>query len=121
LRRTDRREESNGKTLEEALLPTLFPLDRCPIVFPFLLGESKSESSAGSFQDIDQQMALIIEKSLLIQDRLRKATGSASEWIAGPLVWCFSHRGSNWRLSAGYMPDGKKDVNFVSVSCLTLK
>lgn len=92
-----------GKTLMACLNPTLFPNEAHPIVFPFLLGESKSESSCGSFTRINLQMALVIEESLNIQERLRQMAGEECEWVAGPLVWCLSHHGPTWRLSAGYM------------------
>lgn len=113
LKQKDKREQYNGKTLEQVLLPTLFPQDHSPTVFPFLVGESKSESSACSMQEIHQQLAIVINESLLIQDNLRQATGS-TKWIAGPLVWCFVHRGSSWQVSAGYIPEGKKRVKVVS-------
>ena len=110
----DPREGHEDQTLEDTLSPSLFPKETGPIVFPFLLGESKSASSAGSIQCINRQIALMVEKMLRIQDGLRTAAGSASNWIAGPLVWCFLHRGSSWRLSAGYMPEGKKVTTIVS-------
>jgi hypothetical protein len=113
LKQRDRREMHSGQTVEEALSPTLFPQELTPSVFPFLLGESKSESSAGSSQARQRQAALIINESLLIQDRLRKAT-SSTKWIAGPLVWYFSQKGSQWQVSAGYIPEGKKHVKAVS-------
>ena len=110
----DAREGHEGQTLEDTLSPSLFAKELSSIVFPFLLGESKSASSAGSFQGINHQIALIVEKMLRIQDGLRAAASSESKWIAGPMVWCFLHRGSSWRLSAGYMPEGKKDTTIVS-------
>ena len=113
LKHKDKREEYSGQTVEEALSPTLFPQNWSPMVFPFLLVESKTDSSTDSFQAIHQQLALLANESLLIQDRLRKAA-SSTKWIAGPLVWCLSHKGPWWQLSAGYNTDKKKRVRVVS-------
>jgi hypothetical protein len=93
----------NDQTLLSCLNPTLFENKHRQVVFPFLVGESKSDSSSGSFSRIHLQMALVVEESLRIQERLRQMVGASCRWHAGPLVWCLSHRGHDWRMSAGYM------------------
>lgn len=114
LSQRDPREGHEDQTIEDSLSPSLYPKETNPTVFPFLLVEAKSASSAGSIKGINRQVALTVEKMLRIQDGLRNAAGSESKWIAGPLVWCFLYRGSSWRLCAGYIPEGKKATTFVS-------
>jgi hypothetical protein len=104
----NRKAASPTQTLEDSLAATLFPHAKISAIFPFIVGESKSETSSGSFSRIDSQIALVVEKSLRIQEELRQMTESESVWVAGPLVWCLSHCGPLWRVSAGYM---KKENN----------
>ncbi|CAJ2509175.1 Uu.00g142010.m01.CDS01 [Anthostomella pinea] len=94
-------------TLEERLNPTLFPHDLKPQVFPFLLLEAKSQDHA-SFERIDNQTGLMIHKCLAIQQRLRDATSSVSQWIAGPLCWYISSIGASWRIAAGYAVESSR-------------
>ncbi|KAK8009764.1 ABC transporter [Apiospora arundinis] len=94
-------------TLEERLEPTLFPNDLKPQVFPFLLLEAKTGSSA-SFQEIDDQSGVMLHKCLTIQQRLRDAISPASKWIAGPLCWYISSCGATWRIAAGYAVDSSR-------------
>jgi hypothetical protein len=114
LQQQDPRADFSGQTLEQSLRPSLFPGQENPIVFPFLLEESKSEVAGSSFRKVDQQIALILEEALLIQDRLRKASGKKDKWISGPLVWYFSNKGAHWRVAAGYISDGTNGAKLVS-------
>jgi hypothetical protein len=98
---------------EGCLKTSLCPNDKNPAVFPFIVGESKSGNKS-SFGKIDLQVALAIKKSLDIQDGLCKKTGPKRTWVAGPLVWCITHLGSSWRVSAGYMPN-RKHCKIVSI------
>lgn len=103
---------SGLRTPEEELEPTLFPNDTKPGVFPFLLMESK-RLKGSSFETIDQQMAIIIHKSLSIQRRLHASACSGSSWTDSPLCWSLSHIGPTWRLAAGYDVNNS-DGNVVS-------
>jgi hypothetical protein len=111
LKQKDKREGHRTQTLEDSLLPTLFPQEMSRMVFPFLVGEAKSESGP-PFHAVHRQAAIIIHESLLIQDHLRRATGTMKR-VAGPLVWYFSNAGPRWQVSAGYMPEGRKHVKTV--------
>ncbi|KAH8805456.1 hypothetical protein F5884DRAFT_446718 [Xylogone sp. PMI_703] len=111
----------NGKNLTESMdslklglyiiTPTLWPNDKSPIVFPFLVLESKRGESS-SFERINSQIGISIPKSLAIQKELQRAAVASSnfKWAAGPLCWCLSHIGSQWRVAAGY-DFGKKQYD----------
>ncbi|RFU26992.1 hypothetical protein B7463_g9352, partial [Scytalidium lignicola] len=96
--------DSNGdQTLEKRFTPTLWPNDKTPIVFPFLVLESKRAESS-SFERINSQIGISTPKSLAIQKKLQAAAAASSDfkWVAGPLCWCLSHIGGQWRVAAGY-------------------
>lgn len=77
------------------------------ILFPFLVSEAKSGTSGNDWYSIDLQTAFPIKAFLDTQNRLRQATGRWSRWHAGPLVWYFSNKGEDWRLSAACLAEGE--------------
>lgn len=82
-------------------------------LFPFLVLEAKSGSTSDDWHSIQMQTAFSIRTLLETQNRLRAAAGSLSKWQSGPLVWFFSNRGEDWRLSAAYVEAGLAKPNTI--------
>ncbi|KAH6614659.1 hypothetical protein B0J18DRAFT_439869 [Chaetomium sp. MPI-SDFR-AT-0129] len=94
---------SDGSLLEH-LLPNQ-PHDATlgqPLLFPFLVVEAKAGNSPDDWHSIRLQTAFPIFTYLNTQRSLCMATGARSRWLAGPLVWFFTSRGEDWRLSLAY-------------------
>jgi hypothetical protein len=72
------------------------------LLFPFLILEAKSGSSACDWHAIQMQTAFSIRTLLETQKRLKVAAGRHSKWRSGPLVWFLANRGEDWRLYAAY-------------------
>ena len=77
------------------------------------MSESKSEKAGVPQSDVESQMAFVVRSLLLVQENLRKAADKDSKWISGPLVWCVSHRGEEWQVSAAFMKYRRSIEHFV--------
>lgn len=83
-----------------ALINTASNNTKPPLVFPFLLLESKSEEGDG-FSKIYEQSALPLQSFLRLQDQLQARTGVPKN-LNKSLVWFLAHRGSDWKILAAY-------------------
>ncbi|SPO03228.1 uncharacterized protein DNG_05910 [Cephalotrichum gorgonifer] len=109
-------DEDTGKQLHELLLPPSLPHQSLSkkgdeLLFPFLALEAKSGSSDSDWHAINMQTAFPIKAFLDMQNRLNLAMAQLSTWRLSPLVWFFSNRGEDWRVSMAYMenePPSKK-------------
>jgi hypothetical protein len=119
LRAPIRTAPSSQRNLGDYLAPNLCSSHR-NAVYPFIVGESKSDSSAASFGLVDRQIALVIKKSINIQNELHRQLENRSSWLAGPLIWCVSHRGPSWRICAGYLKN-RQQSHIVSISVQTIQ
>lgn len=82
-------------------------------LFPFLVLEAKSGTSADDWHSIQMQTAFSIRTLLETQNKLRLAAGAESKWRSGPLVWFLLNKGEDWRLSAAYVEDGRENANTI--------
>lgn len=114
----DKRPESGGETIETTITSTPFHRD-VRTTFPFLVSESKSEKAGVPQSEVESQMAFAVRSLLLVQENLRKAAGKDSRWMSGPLVWCVSHRGEEWQISAAFIKYRGNIEQFVG-KCLGL-
>jgi hypothetical protein len=108
----DNRPASGGETIENTIIGTPFHPDE-RITFPFLVSESKSEKAGVPQSEVESQIAFVVRSLLLVQEDLRKAAGKDSRWISGPLVWCVSHRGEEWQVSAAFIKYRNNEEHFV--------
>lgn len=83
------------------------------LLFPFLVLEAKSDSSARSWHQIELQTALSIRTFLETQESLRAACGKDSKWQSGPLVWLITNRGGDWHVYAAYIEPVRARANTV--------
>lgn len=111
----DKRPTSGGKTIGESIRTSPFRADGEPVVFPFLIVEAKSEKGRDSFSDIEVQTAFAIRTLLKIQQDLHEAAGEESESEASPLVWFFSYKGDQWRVSAAFVKIEKGAQSYVRI------
>lgn len=89
-----------------------FPLRGQRILLPFLVLEAKKDSDSPSFRLIQHQTAFPIRRFLLAQEEMySKGNLDADEPC---LVWFFSNRGENWRLTAC-----TREESTVVSTCLT--
>lgn len=79
--------------------------DGDPLLFPFLILEAKSGKSEDDWHSIKLQTAFPIRASLDVQNSVRLASGADCRWKAGPLVWFFMNKGSDWQLCAAYIQE----------------
>lgn len=109
-RKRESEASNQEKQLHELLDPSPLIQPICQkgdqLLFPFLVLEAKSGTSDSDWYSIQMQTAFPIKAFLDTQDRLRRATGRRSKWHSGPLVWFFTNKGEDWRLSAAYMEQG---------------
>ncbi|CAM1508637.1 Fc.00g054850.m01.CDS01 [Cosmosporella sp. VM-42] len=77
-----------------------------PILFPFLIMEAKSGTSATDWHSIQLQTAFPIRTFLEAQHHLRTTSGDLSHRQLEPLVWFLSNKGEDWRLSIAYTRNG---------------
>ena len=73
-----------------------------PLLFPFLIHQTKSKGSQYTVQSIRQETAASIHAILRIQKDLKVANQEMSKWQQGPLVWIVMSNEETWRVSAGY-------------------
>ena len=91
-----------------------FKFETKPLLFPFLLLETKSESSSNGFDDAEIQSALPLRTLLkLQQDLLSLCRLQAISFE--PLVWFFASRGDVWRVYGGYSDHQTDGVFYVSI------
>jgi hypothetical protein len=75
-----------------------------PLLFPFLVLESKSESSGVEHHAIFRQTAFAIRSFLKIQYDLWTSTVGERTWgTGGPFVWFLSQKGVDWRVEGAYI------------------
>ena len=80
-----------------------FEQQRMPLLFPFLVLESKQEASSADDHAILLQSAFAIRTLLKLQNNLRCITGKESQWMTGgPFVWFLSHKGASWDVAGAY-------------------
>lgn len=72
------------------------------VLFPFLLLEAKSATSAYDHGGIQMQSAFCIRTLLESQIRLKEATGIRSKWGTGLMLWFLANRGEIWYASIAY-------------------
>jgi hypothetical protein len=111
----DKRPSSDGKTIGESIRTSPFRADGEPVIFPFLVVEAKSEKGRDSFSDIEVQTAFTIRTLLKIQQDLRDAAGEESESEPSPLVWFFSYKGDQWRVSAAFVENERGTQSYVRI------
>lgn len=93
------------------------------LLFPFIVLEAKSGRSKSEWESIRKQTAFSIRTLLQTQERLHNATGEYSKWQAGPLVWFFSNRGEDWRVSAAYtesVPPTNHTIGNILYVCIAI-
>ncbi|KAI9797022.1 MAG: hypothetical protein M1833_005855 [Piccolia ochrophora] len=76
--------------------------DGHPLLFPFMVAEAKSGTSGDDWHSIKLQTAFTIYTFLEVQQTIKLATEERSRWHAGPLVWFFMNKGSDWRLCVAF-------------------
>jgi hypothetical protein len=76
-----------------------------PLLFPFLVLEAKSESSANGFDYIQTQTSFPIWALLKLQEDLQSHLVDA-EPCFDPLVWFFANRGDAWRIYGCHLVRG---------------
>jgi hypothetical protein len=110
----DKRPSSGGRTIGECIRTSPLNADGGePVIFPFLVIEAKSEKGRDSFSDIEVQTAFSIRTLLKLQQDLRDAAGYDNESEASPLVWFFSYKGEQWRVSAAFVRNGRRIRSYV--------
>jgi hypothetical protein len=72
-----------------------------PIIFPFLISESKTERG-DSFDSCERQTAFPIWKLLKLQEELQNLSKRLTNEHGGPLAWFDSNRGEDWRVYGCY-------------------
>lgn len=80
-----------------------FAKKRSPLLFPFLVLESKQEASSDDDHSILLQSAFAIRTLLKLQNDLRCVSGKERQWsTGGPFVWFLSNRGACWNVAGAY-------------------
>lgn len=118
-------EDDDPRQLHELLEPS--PSDNAisptgdPLLYPFLVIEAKSGQAQKDWHSINMQTAFPIRAFLQIQARLQHTADPRGSF--GPLVWFFSYKGEDWRLSMAFMQETTTeenrigDVIYVSHAC----
>lgn len=78
-----------------------------PLLYPFLVVEAKAGNSPDDWHSIRLQTTFPIFTYLNTQRSLLTATRDRSRWVSGPLVWFFTSRGEDWRLSLAYQSEAR--------------
>lgn len=86
-----------------------------PLIFPFLLLESKSEGGGG-FPGVYEQSAQPLQSFLQLQDKLQARAGVPNE-LNKSLVWFLAHRGRDWQVLAAYTNYDSEEGSAESVRC----
>ncbi|KAF2177247.1 hypothetical protein K469DRAFT_809553 [Zopfia rhizophila CBS 207.26] len=95
-----------GETaIRESIRITPFRDTAQPLLFPFLILESKSEDSSDGFGQIQCQTAFPIKALLELQYELQGKVINAT--CPGPLLWFLGHRGDSWRVYGCYVTNGE--------------
>jgi len=84
-----------------------------PIIFPFLISESKTERG-DSFESCERQTAFPIWKLLSLQERLQIASNRRNGETGGPFTWFFANRGEDWRVYGCYTSYQDDVTHYVS-------
>lgn len=100
-------------TVADLMRISPFKLDEDPPLFPFLLLEAKSETSASGFDDIQIQSAFPLQALLKLQDGLQSHQLVPDPYFS-PLVWFIAFRGDAWRVYGCYLTSGPP-IHYVSV------
>jgi hypothetical protein len=79
--------------------------DTLQLIFPFLIGEAKTERGS-DFRSCLEQTAFPIWRLLKLQEGLVQRSGNKLVELGGPLVWFFANRGALWRLYGCYTDEG---------------
>lgn len=86
-----------------------------PLLFPFLVLESKSEIGPANDQSIFYQTAFAIRRLLLLQKGLCDHPDVKHKFSYGPFVWFLFHRGPAWTVAGAYISrKGSGEQEFVS-------
>lgn len=80
---------------------TPFGEQKDPILFPFLISESKTERG-DSFDSCERQTAFPIWQLLQLQHNIREVSQRPIDEQGGPLAWFISNRGEDWRVYGCY-------------------
>lgn len=81
------------------------------LLFPFLVVEAKSGLSRNDWHSINIQTAFPIRTFLQIQARLIDTANHPYPNALDPLVWFFSHKGEDWRLSMAFCEKSEMQKN----------
>lgn len=118
-------EDDDPRLLHELLEPSpsenVISSTGDPLLYPFLVIEAKSGQAQKDWHSINMQTAFPIRAFLQIQARLQHAADPRGSF--GPLVWFFSYKGEDWRLSMAFMQRATTedsrigDVIYVSHAC----
>lgn len=107
-----------GDLAKEALGPNplKLPMEQTtnPLWFPFLVMEAKSGKSDRDWHSIHLQTCFAIRTFIESQNRLLLAAGTGSKWLSRPMVWYFSQRGCDWRLSIAFLELGEPKPHTIS-------
>lgn len=103
--------------LNEALRVSPFKRIEDPLLFPFLVFQSKSAKTEDS-ESIDKQTAISIQTLLKMQADLQEECEQRNNWQEGPLVWFLSTRGDDWRLAACSVDHTNGEASYVCTSAL---
>ena len=85
-----------------------------PLLFPFLILESKSEKGQDCFDSIQMQTAMSIRTLLKTQvDLARQCGGEQGSQVSQSLVWFLASKGDMWRVYAGYAERPESNLCYV--------
>jgi hypothetical protein len=102
-------------TLRDVVRSSPFKESAEPLLFPFLILEAKSDTSACGFDDIQNQTAFPIMSLLKLQhDLYTQVPGNNSN---GPLLWFLANRGDVWRVYGCCVTEGES-TNYVGFHAL---
>ncbi|KAL4882514.1 hypothetical protein BJY04DRAFT_227141 [Aspergillus karnatakaensis] len=96
--------ESYSRSIRDTIEASPFKGDRKPLLFPFLLLESKS-GLVGDTAGAEMQSVFAVRQLLQVQNELRLMTGAESEWQSGPFVWFLTHHGEKWYIRGSFADD----------------
>ncbi|KAN0096873.1 hypothetical protein V8E51_015678 [Hyaloscypha variabilis] len=81
-----------------------------PLVFPYLISETKTERG-DSFEACERQTAFPIWNLLKLQENLQVCSQQRLEEQGGPFVWFFANRGEEWRLYGCFTDIEEDDID----------
>lgn len=100
--------------LEPSLSEKLINDNGEPLLYPFLILEAKSGQAQKDWHSINMQTAFPIRALLRTQARLRSAADPHESFE--PLVWFFSYKGEDWRLSIAFQQKASAEENRIGTT-----